>query len=243
MKNLILNSLIDQKAIFGDDLYQEIEVPDFSPAEILLKVDPVIQSVQDEEIVESKSSFNSTSLDELYREVKDCKKCELSETRTKFVFGSGNQNADIMLIGEAPGADEDKQGLPFVGRAGQLLTDILKAIKFERDDVYIANILKCRPPHNRDPKFEEMETCIPILQKQVELIKPKLILCLGRIAAQGLLNNKLSLTKMRGQVFEYNNVKVMVTYHPAALLRNPGWKRATWEDVQKFKKLYDDMSG
>ncbi len=135
------------------------------------------------------------------------------------------------------------QGLPFVGRAGQLLTDILKAINFQRDEVFIANILKCRPPGNRNPLRDEMDTCLPYLVKQIELIKPKLILCLGLVAADGLLQLKTSLTKMRGNVYEFNGIKVMVTYHPAALLRNPEWKRGCWEDVKEFRRLYDEMKG
>ena len=147
-----------------------------------------------------------------------------------------------MLIGEAPGAEEDKQGIPFVGRAGKLLTDILKAINFEREEVYIANILKCRPPNNRDPLPSEREVCKPYLYKQIELIKPKIILCLGKVASNVLLNKNDSLTKLRGDVHELNGIKAMVTYHPAALLRNPHWKKGTWEDVQKVRKLYDELT-
>ena len=167
----------------------------------------------------------------------------MGKTRIKFVFGSGNPNADILLIGEAPGAEEDKQGEPFVGKAGKLLTDILKAIHLEREEVYIANILKCRPPNNRQPLPTEMDTCKPYLYKQIDLINPKLILCLGLVAANALLNKKLSLGKLRGEIFELNRIKIMVTYHPAALLRNPNWKRDCWEDVKKFKKLYDELKG
>jgi DNA polymerase len=165
----------------------------------------------------------------------------LGATRNKFVFGSGSPNADVMVIGEGPGADEDAQGLPFVGRAGKLLTDILKAINFSRDEVYIANIVKCRPPGNRTPSPQEMDACLPYLKKQIEIIKPKLILCLGLTAAHGLLKNKDSLTNMRGKVFEFEKAKVIVTFHPAALLRNPNWKRDCWEDVKKFRKLYDQI--
>lgn len=184
---------------------------------------------------------NSDSIDQLYSMIHDCQKCTLGKTRNKFVFGVGNPNAHAMLIGEAPGADEDAQGEPFVGRAGKLLNDILKAVNLKREEVYIANILKCRPPGNRDPQPLEMETCIPYLHKQIELIKPKIILCLGRVAANGLLNKKLSLGDLRNSVYEFNGIKVMATYHPAALLRNPNWKRGCWEDVQKFKKLYDEL--
>ena len=165
----------------------------------------------------------------------------MGKTRNKFVFGVGNPNAKVMAIGEGPGADEDKLGEPFVGRAGKLLNDILKAIKFTREEIYIANVVKCRPPNNRTPLPNEMDTCMPYLVKQIELIKPKLILCLGLTAAQAILKKKDSLTKMRGEVFEFQNAKVMVTYHPAALLRNPNWKRGCWEDVQKFRKLFDEL--
>ncbi len=184
---------------------------------------------------------NSKNLEELNKLICNCQKCSLGATRNKFVFGSGNPNADVMAIGEGPGADEDAQGLPFVGRAGKLLTDILKAIKFEREEVYIANIVKCRPPGNRTPLPQEMDSCMPYLKKQIELIKPRLILCLGLTAAHGLLKKKDSLTNLRGKVFEFENAKVMVTFHPAALLRNPNWKRDCWEDVKKFRKLYDDL--
>ncbi|MDP3832210.1 MAG: uracil-DNA glycosylase, partial [Ignavibacteriaceae bacterium] len=171
----------------------------------------------------------------------DCQKCSLGATRNKFVFGTGDSKAKVMVIGEGPGADEDAQGEPFVGRAGKLLTEILKAINFTREEVFIANVIKCRPPGNRTPTSEEMDTCIPYLKKQIGLIQPSLILCLGLTAAQGILKKKDSLTNLRGQIFSFENAKVMVTYHPAALLRNPNWKRGCWEDVQKFRKLYDEM--
>jgi len=183
----------------------------------------------------------SESIVDLETLIHNCEKCSLGASRNKFVFGDGNPNADIMIIGEAPGAEEDKQGIPFVGRAGKLLTDILKAIQLTREDIYIANILKCRPPSNRNPLPSERELCMPYLYKQIELIQPKVILLLGLVAANALLKLKTSLTKMRGNVYELEGVKTMVTYHPAALLRNPHWKRGTWEDVQQFKKLYDSL--
>ena len=181
------------------------------------------------------------SLDRMEKLINKCISCRLHEGRNKFVFGSGNPDADVMVVGEGPGAEEDKQGLPFVGRAGQLLTDVLKAINFSREEVYIANIVKCRPPGNRTPLPDEMDICLPYLKKQIELIKPKVILCLGLTAAKGLLKKRESLTNLRGKVFEFENIKVMVTYHTAALLRNPHWKRGCWEDVQKFRKLYDSI--
>ncbi|MCL5031309.1 MAG: uracil-DNA glycosylase [Bacteroidetes bacterium] len=213
------------------------------------KSDPLIfipetkrAATEEQSIFEAEEDWeHSQNLDELNNLICNCQKCPLGATRNKFVFGSGNPSADVMIIGEGPGADEDAQGLPFVGRAGKLLTDILKAIKFEREEVYIANIVKCRPPGNRTPLPQEMEACLPYLKKQIELIKPKLILGLGLTAAHGLLKKKDSLTNLRGKVFEFENAKVMVTFHPAALLRNPNWKRDCWEDVKKFRKLYDDL--
>jgi DNA polymerase len=146
-----------------------------------------------------------------------------------------------MVVGEAPGADEDAQGEPFVGRAGQLLNKILAAINFRREDVYICNILKCRPPGNRKPQAEEVERCIPYLRKQIGLVQPKVILCLGLTAAENLLNTTESLSSLRSRVHRYEGTPLMVTYHPAALLRNPNWKRPTWEDVQAARKLHDEL--
>jgi len=181
------------------------------------------------------------TLDDLNKTICTCQKCSLGSTRTKFVFGVGNPQADLVLVGEAPGADEDAQGEPFVGRAGQLLNKILEAINFKREEVYICNILKCRPPNNREPLPEEVTKCEPYLWKQLEIIKPKIILCLGRVAAQVLLKTNASLTNLRGTMHDYHGIKLMVTYHPAALLRNPNWKRPTWEDVQQLRKEYDSM--
>lgn len=182
-------------------------------------------------------------ISELDSLINKCIKCNLCETRKNFVFGTGSPNADVMVIGEAPGADEDEKGEPFVGRAGKLLTDILKAINFSREEVFICNILKCRPPENRNPTPEEILKCEPYLLKQIELIKPKLILCVGTFAGQTMLRVKETLGRMRGKIYKLTfgdiKVKAMVTYHPAALLRNPNWKKPTWEDVQLFRKEYD----
>jgi uracil-DNA glycosylase len=184
---------------------------------------------------------NAASLTEFDGQINSCMKCALGQTRTKFVFGVGNPDATLMLIGEAPGADEDIQGEPFVGRAGQLLNKILEAIKFRREEVYICNILKCRPPNNRKPLPEEADLCLPYLRKQIGLIKPRVILCLGLTAAENLLGTQESLGQLRGRVFTYEGIPLMVTYHPAALLRNPNWKRPTWEDVQALRTLHDDL--
>ena len=244
-KKLFIEAIKDQREIFGDIFFEELnaEIISETSEEELLKDIKIADKIQ----TESSSDFfqeefqKSESLEGLNSLICECQKCALGKTRTRFVFGVGNPNAHAMLVGEAPGADEDKQGEPFVGRAGKLLNDILKAINLTRNDVFIANILKCRPPGNRDPQPSEMETCMPYLYKQIELINPKIILCLGRVAANGLLNKKASLSELRQNIYELNNIKVLATYHPAALLRNPNWKRGCWEDVQKFKKLYDQL--
>lgn len=165
---------------------------------------------------------------------------------TNLVFGVGNPDADLMLVGEAPGENEDLQGEPFVGKAGQLLTDILKAIRFRREDVYIANILKHRPPNNRDPLPEERRRSLPYLHKQIELVNPKLILCVGKVAGSTLLglDEKTPLNTMRGTFHAFRDKhELMVTFHPAALLRNPNWKKDTWVDVQLLRKRYDELGG
>lgn len=237
IKEKLIQSLIDQKEIFGDDLFQENI---YSRKTEVIKTPANID--ENESLFEEAEEWKKAkSLDELEKLINGCEKCILHKGRTNFVFGAGNPDADVMVIGEGPGAEEDKQGKPFVGRAGQLLTDILKAINFTREEVYIANVVKCRPPGNRTPLPAEMDECLPYLRKQIKLINPKVILCLGLTAAQGLLHKKESLTNMRGKIFDFENAKVMVTYHPAALLRNPNWKRGCWEDVQKFRKLYDEM--
>jgi len=160
---------------------------------------------------------------------------------TNLVFGVGNPNADLLLIGEAPGEQEDIQGEPFVGRAGQLLNKILEAIGFTRDDVYIANILKHRPPNNRDPLPEERERSLPVLIKQIEIINPKIILCLGRISAQTLLGSNDAMKDMRAKFHPWRGYELTVTYHPAALLRNPNWKHDTWADVKMVRARYNEL--
>jgi DNA polymerase len=182
------------------------------------------------------------TLTELNEHICNCQKCVLGSTRTKFVFGVGNPNADILLIGEAPGADEDAKGEPFVGRAGQLLNKILDATGFKREEVFICNILKCRPPGNRNPLPDEVEKCRPYLERQLKLVNPKLVLLLGRVAAESLLKTKEPLNKLRGKVHDYKGYKVMITFHPAALLRNPNWKRPAWEDMKQFRQLFEELS-
>jgi DNA polymerase len=171
--------------------------------------------------------------------VSGCTLCDLHKSRTQSVFGVGDRDADWLFIGEAPGAEEDRQGEPFVGRAGQLLNNVLKAIGLSRERVYIANILKCRPPGNRDPRPEESQACRPYLRRQIELLNPKVIIALGRIAAQNLLQTETPISKMRGREYSYENsgIPVVVTYHPAYLLRSPREKRKVWQDLQLALKL------
>lgn len=177
----------------------------------------------------------------LHDEVLPCNKCGLVQTRSQVVFGSGSPHAHVLFIGEAPGRDEDLQGEPFVGASGQLLTKIIGAIGFDRRHVFICNILKCRPPRNRDPLPEEVQACEPYLIRQLDIIRPRLICCLGRIAAQTLLGTDMSLGKLRQTVHFYQGIPVMATYHPAALLRNPAWKRDAWNDVQRLRALHDAL--
>ena len=191
--------------------------------------------------------YSDLDLSALNADAQSCVKCGLHEGRNTVVFGVGNPNADLMFVGEAPGADEDKQGEPFVGRAGKLLTDIIKAMKYTRDDVYIANVLKCRPPGNRNPAPDEVETCSPYLLRQITLIQPKIIVALGSFAAQMLLDTKTGITALRGKFHEFalaqqddNAPVIMPTFHPAYLLRNPSAKREVWEDMQQVMALLDE---
>ena len=171
-------------------------------------------------------------LSDLGDKTKNCQLCGLCQTRTNVVFGSGNPHARLMLVGEAPGFDEDRQGLPFVGAAGQLLTKIIEAMKLTRDEVYIANCLKCRPPNNRNPLPDEIATCKTILMKQIEIIKPGWIIALGKFAAQTLLETETPISRLRGRFVDWNGIRVMPTFHPAYLLRNPADKKQVWQDVQ-----------
>jgi len=171
-------------------------------------------------------------------DIGDCTRCKLHGLgRRQIVFGVGHPNADLMFVGEAPGADEDIQGIPFVGRAGQLLTKIIEAIGLTRDDVYIANVIKCRPPQNRNPEQDEVETCEPFLFRQIDIIKPKVIVALGSFAARALLQTLDPISRLRGRVYDYRGAKLIPTFHPAYLLRNPSSKREVWEDMKLAKRL------
>ena len=188
--------------------------------------------------VEIKTLFReSLTLEEVIHELGDCRRCSLGGLRTNIVFGEGNPKAELVFVGEAPGGDEDIQGRPFVGRAGQLLTKIIEAMGLKRQDVYICNILKCRPPGNRNPKPEEINACEPFLIKQLKVIKPQAICALGTFSSHTLLKTDVPITVLRGKFHSYHGIQLMPTYHPAYLLRNPGAKKHVWEDVQKIMKL------
>jgi len=181
---------------------------------------------------------NLLTLDEIRREMGDCTRCRLHEGRNHLVFGEGNPHALLVFVGEAPGRDEDLQGKPFVGRAGELLTRILEAIDLTREEVYITNILKCRPPNNRNPKPDEITICLPFLLKQLEAIRPKIICALGTFAAQTLLGTENKISALRGRFHDYQGAKLMPTYHPAFLLRNPHFKKAVWDDMKMIREEY-----
>ncbi|MBW2318849.1 MAG: uracil-DNA glycosylase [Deltaproteobacteria bacterium] len=179
------------------------------------------------------------TLDMIKEDLGDCRRCKLSSGRKHIVFGAGDPQAQLVLVGEGPGYEEDIQGVPFVGRAGQLLTKILEAIKLTRDDVYICNIIKCRPPKNRNPERDEIASCLPFVQRQIRAIRPKFICALGTFAAQTLLQTKTPISRLRGEFHPYEDILLLPTYHPAYLLRNPNKKRDVWEDVQKLQVAYE----
>jgi uracil-DNA glycosylase family 4 len=183
----------------------------------------------------------SRTLRTIREEMGDCRRCKLHSTRTQIVFGTGNPEARLVFVGEGPGRDEDLQGQPFVGQAGQLLTKIIQAISLSREEVYITNIIKCRPPGNRNPEADEIGACEPFLIKQLEVIRPRLICALGTFAAQTLLKTQEKISLLRGRFHRYQGILLMPTYHPAFLLRNPGHKREVWEDMKKIKKEYDQV--
>ena len=179
------------------------------------------------------------TLDEVAATIAICRKCFLCEGRTRTVPGEGNPRARLMFVGEGPGQTEDETGRPFVGRAGELLTQIIEAIELKRDDVFIANVVKCRPPQNRKPLPDEMAACWAYLERQIELVEPRALVALGATAAEAMLRVKKSLTELRGRVHSFRDIPLVVTYHPAALLRNPNWKKPTWDDIRIARQLLD----
>jgi DNA polymerase len=218
------------KDLFGNRTRPPEEDPTLPPWERITALVPDDAPYKDAE-----------TLDEVEAYLADTVLVPIDEDRENPVFGVGDPEADLVIIGEAPGRDEDKEGEPFVGRAGQLLDKILDAINFEREEVYITNILKSRPPRNRNPKTEEIEAHLPVLYKQIALIRPKIILAVGRVAGNTLLDRSSSLSTLRDQEHDFYGIPLMVTYHPAALLRNSQWKRPTWEDVKLLRTRYDEL--
>lgn len=262
------NTKLEQfRDMFGDDLYvndpilkwldtdpsvnetiktsQEIQQPTSTQTVKAAPIEhePLSPNQQPLKQVDEYDLTQINSLQHLHETIQNCEKCGLCKSRNSFVFGKGSHDSDIMIIGEAPGAEEDKQGLPFVGRAGQLLDKILAAVDLNLSNVFISNIIKCRPPNNRDPEPIEIQSCREFLDKQIDILKPKIILSLGRVSGRTLLNQELSLSKMRGKVHQYRNIPLVVTYHPSALLRNEAWKRPTWEDMKMFKQTYESLKG
>ncbi len=200
------------------------------------RVRPADPARQQEDMVESPETLRDVRED-----LGDCRRCKLHRLgRRQIVFGVGNPNADLMFIGEAPGYDEDVQGEPFVGRAGQLLTRIIEAIGLKREDVYIANVIKCRPPENRNPEPDEVEMCEPFVFRQVETIRPKVIVALGTFAARALLKTEDPISRLRGRIYTYGHAKLIPTFHPAFLLRSPDRKRDVWDDMKKVRALLND---
>ncbi len=211
--------------------------------------EPEIKKTQAPKVTQPRRTFSkggtyrqtSPELQTFYEQIRDCQKCDLHKTRKNFVFGYGNAQAEIMFVGEAPGRDEDEQGLPFVGVSGKLLDKIFEAIGLKRDDVYIANVIKCRPPNNRNPKPEEIAQCEPYLIKQIELIKPKVIVALGLFAANTLLKSQASLSELRKEEHHYQGIPLIVTYHPSALLRKPILKAESWKDFKKIRQFLNEI--
>lgn len=223
------------------DYFKKMEIPLWSLREhtnTLSKVTVEDDDMPRKSIMTREQKISTLNWQELSLAVSSCNACNLYKTRNNPVFGVGNPDADLLVIGEAPGANEDKQGEPFVGRGGQLLTNMLLAIGFKREDYYIANILKSRPPNNRDPSLEEVKACTPYLLRQISLIKPKLILAVGRIAAHYLLSTDATMASLRGNLYHFgvNKIPLLVTYHPAYLLRSPREKRKAWQDMLCVKK-------
>lgn len=185
---------------------------------------------------ENRKTPKVETLEDVGKDLEDCRRCKLCNSRTHIVFGEGNPKARLVFVGEGPGYDEDIQGKPFVGKAGQLLTKIIKAMNLKRKQVYICNIIKCRPPQNRNPESDEIKACLPFLKRQLAAVAPEFICALGSVAIRSLMGQELFISRIRGRFFDYKGIKVMPTYHPAYLLRNPDKKRDVWEDVQKIMK-------
>ncbi|MBN2426149.1 MAG: uracil-DNA glycosylase [Calditrichaceae bacterium] len=220
------------KDIYGNTLYtSDVVDPDYH-----INISAGVSEAQ-ESPAYTVASQDFSELDAFREQIKNCTRCHLSRTRKNFVFGLGNPKSELMFIGEAPGAEEDATGIPFVGRAGKLLDKMLYAIGLKREEIYIANVLKCRPPNNRDPQPDEIAQCEPYLIEQIRIISPKILVALGRVSGQMLSGQNKSLGILRSGDYTYNNLPLIITYHPAALLRNPSWKANAWIDLKKIKKM------
>jgi DNA polymerase len=219
-------------------------LPKSDPAEakpVSIKEDSLLSGTVDDRFADTTASLQANTLEELRAAIGDCQRCKLCSGRTNIVFGVGNPRAKLMFVGEGPGRDEDLQGEPFVGRAGQLLTDIItKGIGIKREDVYICNVVKCRPPENRNPEPDEVAACEPFLKRQIDLVRPEIIIGLGKFAVQTLLQSSVPISKLRGNWHSYHGIKLMPTFHPAYLLRNPADKKLVWQDI---KKVIKELSG
>lgn len=202
-------------------------------AQVAASARPILPIAPGSSLFESAERVAGDSLERIREDIGDCKRCKLHKTRTNIVFGVGNAKAELVFVGEGPGHDEDLQGEPFVGRAGKLLTQMIEAMSLRREDVYIANVVKCRPPENRLPERDEIATCSPFLMRQIDAIHPKVVCCLGACAAQTLLGTTQGISKFRGEWFDFRGGKLIATYHPAYLLRNPPAKSEVWKDLQK----------
>jgi DNA polymerase len=222
--------------------YKEMGIYDFYRRPVEEGVELTLQPVAESMPIKAQASAppiigdKPSALKLIREDIGDCTRCRLHKGRTNLVFGVGNVNADLMFIGEGPGADEDAKGEPFVGRAGQLLNNMISAMGIKREDVYIANVVKCRPPQNRTPERDECDTCSPFLMRQIDVIKPKAIVALGAVAAKNLLAVNDSMANLRGRWYDFRNSKLLVTYHPAYLLRDPRQKKETWKDLQMAMK-------
>ena len=235
------NSELQQQLAERVRFYRELGIYDFYRREVSTQLEGAIEEVTSERLqaLNAAPSLNENemspeqSLRAIREDIGDCTRCVLhKQGRKQIVFGVGNPRADIMFVGEAPGADEDIQGEPFVGRAGQLLNNMISAMGIRREDVYIANIIKCRPPGNRTPEREECDTCSPFLMRQIEVVKPKILVALGAVAAKTLLGVNDAMVNLRGRIYDFKSTKLAVTYHPAYLLRDPRQKKETWKDLQ-----------
>src|SRR5882724_372647 len=223
--------------------YKEMGIYDFYRRPVEEGVELALQPVAETMPIKAQASAlpiigdKPFALKLIREDIGDCTRCRLHKGRTNLVFGVGNMNADLMFVGEGPGADEDAKGEPFVGRAGQLLNNMISAVGIKREDVYIANVVKCRPPQNRTPERDECDTCSPFLMRQIDVIKPKAIVALGAVAAKNLLAVNDSMANLRGRWYDFRNSKLLVTYHPAYLLRDPRQKKETWKDLQMAMKF------